>query len=335
MPEAIRKRFVVLVVLLACTGIVRAAPEDELKQQALKFNSVVIIGEDDRERAKFVDKQLEPFKQDAEKGKKLLAVAVKMAQEKEQPFNFTGAFILGSLARELKDVEAAKTLLSIALDKAEKLQSDQKYISATFELLDLYTENKLYERAERLCKEFMEKPVGQESSRYKVQALRRMIQVTAMQGKPEQAHKLLEPFLKAAADDPQVMDLQAWIFRYEGKYTDAARIYDKLLKAVDREEAKDFVHYMLSNLYADMNDVDKATEHLEPLLKKKPDNATYNNDLGYIWADHGKNLDEAEKMIKKAVDADPDNAAYLDSYAWVLFKKKQYREAKEQMLKAL
>src|SRR5207244_3264653 len=80
---------------------------------------------------------------------------------------------------------------------------------------------------------------------------------------------------------------------------------------------------------------------------------TYHNDLGYIWADHDKNLDESEKLIRKAVemdreerkklkeeglldaDDDRDNSAYLDSLAWVLYKKKNYAEAKKYLLEAI
>jgi len=201
--------------------------------------------------------------------------------------------------------------------------------------MDMHFENKNFEAAERLCKEFLERQTGPESAGYKVLALRRMIQVTALQGKHEQALKILEPFLKVAADDPAVMEIHAWLLRHTGKYAEAAKQYEKILNVIETENLKDLVHYYLSNLYADMNNVDKATEHLQILLKKKPDDATYNNDLGYIWADHDRNLDEAEKMIRKAVEAQPNNAAYLDSMAWVLFKKKEYQKAKEYMQKAL
>jgi len=100
----------------------------------------------------------------------------------------------------------------------------------------------------------------------------------------------------------------------------------------------------------DFKDVDKATTHFKALLAKKPDNPTYNNDLGYVWADHDKNLDEAEKLIRKAIDEerkqrkdkkdlkpeeDKDNAAFLDSLGWVLFKKKKYQEAKPVLLEAV
>ena len=89
------------------------------------------------------------------------------------------------------------------------------------------------------------------------------------------------------------------------------------------------------------------------MLKDKPDDPTYNNDLGYIWADHDKNLAEAEKLIRKAIEqdrkqreelkaggelkpeGDKDNPAFLDSLGWVLYKQKKYQDAKKQLLEAI
>jgi Tfp pilus assembly protein PilF len=58
-----------------------------------------------------------------------------------------------------------------------------------------------------------------------------------------------------------------------------------------------------------------------------PDHTGANNDLGYFWTDAGKNLDQAEKMIKKALDNQPNNAAYLDSLGWVFYKQGKFNEA--------
>ena len=63
--------------------------------------------------------------------------------------------------------------------------------------------------------------------------------------------------------------------------------------------------------------------------QRNPDDAGVNNDLGYLYADQGKNLEKAEAMIRKAVQEEPDNGAYLDSLGWVLFKRGKVKEAVE------
>ena len=66
----------------------------------------------------------------------------------------------------------------------------------------------------------------------------------------------------------------------------------------------------------DMNRIDRATDLLKGLLAKEPNDPGFNNDLGYIWADHGMNLKESERLIRRAIAEDrkqssKENPAYL------------------------
>ncbi len=107
--------------------------------------------------------------------------------------------------------------------------------------------------------------------------------------------------------------------------------------------------YTLSSVLQAMGRHDEAEEQLQLILRADPNDATANNDLGYLWADRGKNLAEAERLIRKAVeldrqqrtagttvdaDGDKDNAAYVDSLGWVLFRLGKLAEAREQLEKA-
>jgi tetratricopeptide (TPR) repeat protein len=112
------------------------------------------------------------------------------------------------------------------------------------------------------------------------------------------------------------------------------------------------VRYALSSVYSAAKRLDRAEEQLLECLKLDPDNATLNNDLGYIWADQKKNLVRAEEMIRKAIELDrrsrkgplalpdgpskdePDNAAYIDSLGWVLFRKGDVAGARRELERA-
>jgi tetratricopeptide (TPR) repeat protein len=39
-----------------------------------------------------------------------------------------------------------------------------------------------------------------------------------------------------------------------------------------------------------------------------------------MWAERGKNLNEALSMIEKALELSPGNPAYLDSQGWALYR---------------
>ncbi len=107
------------------------------------------------------------------------------------------------------------------------------------------------------------------------------------------------------------------------------------------------IHYVLSNVYNSWKRMAQCEEQLQAVLKIDPSNATANNDLGYIWADQSKNLEQAEEMIKKALELDrqqrqrlpgsgavKDNAAYVDSLGWVLFRRGQIAEARRELERA-
>lgn len=110
---------------------------------------------------------------------------------------------------------------------------------------------------------------------------------------------------------------------------------------------------MQANVYVEAKKVDKAADILKGLMKDDPENPTYPNDLGFIWVDNDLNIDESEKLIRKALELDEKQrqkllkekkideetakkrtASYVDSLGWVLFKQKKYEEAKKALLEA-
>lgn len=80
--------------------------------------------------------------------------------------------------------------------------------------------------------------------------------------------------------------------------------------------------------------MERGEQVLEDVLTEAPEHPQANNDLGYLWADQGKNLERARDMIVKALEAEPENAAYLDSMGWVLYKLEDYDGAREYLEQA-
>nr|WP_302830511.1 tetratricopeptide repeat protein [uncultured Bacteroides sp.] len=52
------------------------------------------------------------------------------------------------------------------------------------------------------------------------------------------------------------------------------------------------------------------------------------NNYAYYLSVERRDLDKAEEMSYKTVKADPKNSTYLDTYAWILFEKGNYAEAR-------
>jgi Flp pilus assembly protein TadD len=66
--------------------------------------------------------------------------------------------------------------------------------------------------------------------------------------------------------------------------------------------------------------VEEADPIFRELVEEDPGNAAAANYLGYSLADRGLELDEALKLISRAVALDPENPAYLDSLGWVHYR---------------
>jgi Tfp pilus assembly protein PilF len=74
---------------------------------------------------------------------------------------------------------------------------------------------------------------------------------------------------------------------------------------------------------------------LEQVVKIDPQHAAACNDLGYSWADEGKNLARAEQLVRVAVAKEPDNQSFLDSLGWVLYKRSSFQEARSRLEEAI
>ncbi|MFP3999154.1 MAG: tetratricopeptide repeat protein, partial [Desulfobacterales bacterium] len=59
-----------------------------------------------------------------------------------------------------------------------------------------------------------------------------------------------------------------------------------------------------------------------------PENADALNYLGYTFADRGIRLDEAESLIRRALDIEPENGYILDSMGWLYYRKGDYKRAR-------
>ena len=85
--------------------------------------------------------------------------------------------------------------------------------------------------------------------------------------------------------------------------------------------------FALGAAYDQNGDVELAVKTLEEIIAKHPNHDQALNYLGYMFADRGERLDYAQQLIERALEISPDNAAYVDSYGWVLFRKRDLQNA--------
>jgi tetratricopeptide (TPR) repeat protein len=72
-------------------------------------------------------------------------------------------------------------------------------------------------------------------------------------------------------------------------------------------------------VYGEKDRDDEAIRYMQRALEKNPDNADALNFIGYTWAEHGENLEQAEQYITRAMELRPDNGYIVDSLGWVYY----------------
>ena len=92
-----------------------------------------------------------------------------------------------------------------------------------------------------------------------------------------------------------------------------------LHKMREEDPDDDEVLYQLGVCYGTAKRVDRAVEYMRLTLEKNPDNPHALNYIGYTWAERGENLDEAERMILRALDQRPNDGYITDSLGWVYY----------------
>ena len=156
--------------------------------------------------------------------------------------------------------------------------------------------------------------------------------------------RALEHARAAAEADPKSVRFEsrkAWILYHAKRYGDARLAYQQFLEkhsanyeSTDVRELLRDARLVLSNIEVAQGHLPQAEEWLEQVLDEFPEDVGASNDLGYLWADRGKRLEAAHRLIQHAVAAEPDNVAYRDSLGWVLFRLGRYAEAVEHLKKA-
>jgi tetratricopeptide (TPR) repeat protein len=92
---------------------------------------------------------------------------------------------------------------------------------------------------------------------------------------------------------------------------------------------------MLGDSYNATKQFEKSDKAYDDALIIRPNYDVVLNNYSYFLALRKFNLEKAEKMATLLIKNNPDNATYLDTYAWVLFMREKYKEAKKIMERAI
>lgn len=95
------------------------------------------------------------------------------------------------------------------------------------------------------------------------------------------------------------------------------------------------LYTMLGDMYYAAGELDKTFRAYDNALFFYSSNPMTLNNYAYFLAENGGDLDRAMEMSRKAIDQEPENDIYLDTFAWILFKRKDYAGALDYQKKAV
>ena len=165
-----------------------------------------------------------------------------------------------------------------------------------------------------------------------VMAQRRAAALTAEQGEPEEALEHLQEFAEThprhAVD---MMQVRAQLLGSLGRFDDALGLYERVIDYRPDDEQPVLGR---AELLLQMGRVDDAIDEYRQAVHRWPDSAFSLNALGYTLADRTDRYDEAEKLIRKALEIEPESGAIIDSWGWVLYRQGKAERALVELRRA-
>ena len=155
-------------------------------------------------------------------------------------------------------------------------------------------------------------------------------------GRSDEATKRLQEIVAADPKDIDALSALGGLQRSAKNFADAAQTYDKAIALLDKPDRSNWtLFYFRAICFERTKQWPKAEADFKKALELFPDQPLVLNYLGYSWVDQGVNLDEAFKMLRRAVDLRPTDGYVVDSLGWANFKLGHYEEATRELEKAI
>ncbi len=133
------------------------------------------------------------------------------------------------------------------------------------------------------------------------------------------------------ADLPDLQIALADSLARAGRHDESLGVLRAAVSASPRDEE---LLFALGAAYDRAGQPEVAVAQMRALLAVNPDHAEALNFVGYAWAEKGVQLEEAERLVRRALELKPRSGHILDSLGWVLFRRGDARRAVDMLEQA-
>jgi tetratricopeptide (TPR) repeat protein len=159
-------------------------------------------------------------------------------------------------------------------------------------------------------------------------------------------HIIERNYAAAIADGEEALSLfpnQAYLYFFTALAYSQTQKHEKAVSYLKNASSLEVEEKgLLSQIYSSLGDsynslkkFKESDQSFEKALQINPDNAYVLNNYAYYLSLRNEALDKAASMSKRSNELEKDNSSFEDTYAWVLFKQKKYKDARMWMEKAL
>ena len=155
-------------------------------------------------------------------------------------------------------------------------------------------------------------------------------------GEKDEAVNLLKAAAAQAKDEIEPLIALGNIYRARKSFAEAAETYSAAIAALGQPTPGHWsLYYSRGIAFERLKRWPEAEADFRKALELSPDQPLVLNYLGYSWVEQNTNLDEAFKMLRRAVDQQPTDGYIVDSLGWAYFRLGQYDKALQLMEKAV
>lgn len=155
-------------------------------------------------------------------------------------------------------------------------------------------------------------------------------------GRHDEAVRILRRMASAVPESPRALLTLADLYRQMEKWPNAAKEYSSALARIPRLEQRHWtILFGRGVSYERSKQWEKAEADMLKALELQPEQPLVLNYLGYSWIDMHRNIDQATKMIERAVQLRPNDGAIVDSLGWALYRLGRFEEAVVQLERAV
>ena len=197
-----------------------------------------------------------------------------------------------------------------ALEKADSIRPNHPEVLQTMLQLDS-SEGRLKDSLERIGKAVAAEP--QNAQLLHLQGI-----AFALDGRAGDAEQNFRRAIEVSPKDLAAYQSLAALMARTGRLDETIKTYER---AFESQPNSGPVALTLGSLYESRGDKEKALEYYEKAVAVDPNLGAAKNNLAYLLAESGQNLDRALDLAQEAKALLPDNSNAADTLGWVLYRK--------------